>query len=210
MQGYEIIAGERRVRASKQAGLKTIPAIIKNFSDNEMMQIALLENLQRENLNAIEEAKAIKKIQESLNLTQEEVAKKLSKSRSHVTNMLGLLKLPDLVQKQIEDDKISMAHARVLSKLEDEKQIEKLSKQIEEEKISVRTLEEMTKSKEEYKRAKEIKRRPKNNEYNYIQEELSDKFGTKVKINNNKLEIKFVNSKDLERILEIMNIKIEG
>ena len=124
IKGYEIIAGERRVKASQLAGLETIPAIIRDFTDSEMMEIALLENLQRENLNSIEEATAYKKLLDSLNVTQEELAKRLGKSRSHITNMLGLLGLPDEVKSLISEDKISMSHARVLSKIDDKEKID--------------------------------------------------------------------------------------
>jgi ParB family chromosome partitioning protein len=110
IRGYEIIAGERRVRASKKAGLKTIPAIIRDFSDEQMMQIALLENLQRENLTAIEEATAYKDIISALQITQDDLARKIGKSRSHITNMLGLLKLPNDVQEMVLHNKISMGH----------------------------------------------------------------------------------------------------
>ena len=120
IKGYEIIAGERRVKASKLAGKETIPAIVRDFSDEDMMEIALLENLQRENLNAIEEANAYQKLLQNLNLTQEELALKLGKSRSHITNMLGLLSLPEKVKELISEEKISMSHARVLSKMKDE------------------------------------------------------------------------------------------
>ena len=118
VKGYEIVAGERRVKASIKAGLETIPAIIKDFSDEDMMQIALLENLQRENLSAIEEAKAYYDIINSLKITQDELAKRVGKSRSHITNMIGLLRLPLNVKKMINTKKITMGHARVLSKLE--------------------------------------------------------------------------------------------
>ena len=141
IKGYEIIAGERRYRASKIAGFETIPAIIRDFTDDEMMQISLLENLQRENLTAIEEAKAYKSIIEALGLTQDEFAKKIGKSRSYITNMLGLLKLPASVQDMVLYNKISMAHARVLSKLEDPKQIEALAEKVVSEGISVHSLE---------------------------------------------------------------------
>ena len=117
IKGYEIIAGERRVKASLMAGLTEIPAIVRDFNDTQMMEIALLENLQRENLTAIEEANAYKKLQDTLGLTQEQLANRLGKSRSHVTNMLGLLNLPETIQSDINDKKITMGHARVLSKL---------------------------------------------------------------------------------------------
>lgn len=209
VKGYEIIAGERRFRASKLAGLKTIPAIIKDFSDDEMMQISLLENLQRENLTAIEEAKAYKNIIESLNITQEELSKKIGKSRSYITNMLGLLKLPISVQDMVLYGKISMGHARVLSKLEDANQIEELADKIISDGISVHALEELV-TPSEYKRAvKNNKIRVNDNEYKYIEKDLKEKLGTNVKINNNKLVIKFSSVQDLNRILEIMNISID-
>ena len=209
IKGYEIIAGERRYRASKIAGLETIPAIIRDFTDDEMMQISLLENLQRENLTAIEEAKAYKSIIEALCLTQDEFAKKIGKSRSYITNMLGLLKLPASVQDMVLYNKISMAHARVLSKLEDPKQIEALAEKVVSEGISVHSLEELTQGNEYKKSVKVVKNKTDNSEYKYIEKDLKEKLGTSVKINNNKLVIKFSNVQDLNRILEIMNISID-
>jgi ParB family chromosome partitioning protein len=208
IKGYEIIAGERRVKASALAGLETIPAIIRNFTDEEMMQIALLENLQRENLNAIEEANAYKAMIDSLGITQEELSKKLGKSRSHVTNMIGLLRLPNNVQDLVLHGKISMGHARVLSKLSDDEKVENLAGRIIKEDLSVRALESLASTEE-----KEIKnKRPKikNNQYSYVEETLREKLGTKVTIDNHKVQISFVNDKDLERLLELLNIKIEG
>ena len=205
IKGYEIIAGERRFRASKLAGLETIPAIVKDFSDEEMMQIALLENLQRENLTSIEEAKAYKSIIESMNITQDELAKKVGKSRSHVTNILGLLKLPASVQDMVLYNKLSMGHARVLSKLDDPKTIEDLAQRVITEDLSVRKLESIVYDNEE----KEVKtKKSSNNEYKYMEDFLKEKLGTNVKINNNKISIKFSNVQDLNRILEIMNIDI--
>ena len=205
IKGYEIIAGERRFRASKLAGMQTIPAIVKDFSDEEMMQIALLENLQRENLTSIEEAKAYKSIIESMNITQDELAKKVGKSRSHVTNILGLLKLPASVQDMVLYNKLSMGHARVLSKLDDPKTIEDLAQRVITEDLSVRKLESLVYDNEE----KEVKtRKNTNNEYKYMENFLKEKLGTNVKINNNKISIKFSNVQDLNRILEIMNIDI--
>lgn len=209
IKGYEIIAGERRVKAAKMAGLTDIPAIIRDFNDQEMMEIALLENLQREDLNAIEEANAYKKLQENLNITQEELAKRLGKSRSHITNMLGLLTLPENIQLDIQNKEISMAHARVLSKLNDKEQQKELVNKIKTEKISVHELEDLTSS-EQYTRKNKIKKASKSNEYKYLEDELSDKLGTKVKIKNNKLEIYFANTNDLNRILEIMNMESDN
>lgn len=209
IKGYDIVAGERRVKASKMAGLKTIPAVIRDFSDEQMMQIALLENLQRENLTAIEEANAYKDIIDALQITQEDLARKIGKSRSHVTNMLGLLRLSKSVQDMILTNKISMGHARVLSKLEDNDQIEKLANEIVDNNMSVRELENKVNS--SYKRISTVNKRSKisNNEYKYIEQVLEEKLGTKVRVSNNKLLINYSSNADLNRILEIMNINIE-
>ncbi|MGN1355938.1 MAG: ParB/RepB/Spo0J family partition protein [Bacilli bacterium] len=209
IKGYEIIAGERRVKASKLAGLDEIPAIIRDFSDDEMMEIALLENLQRENLNAIEEANAYKKLLETSELTQEQLSNRLGKSRSHITNMIGLLNLPEEVQKLLSNKEISAGHARIISKLEDEEQQISLAQKVVDEGLSVRQLEDITHSNEKFLRVHEIKRKPKetNSEYMYLQEELCEKLGTKVKIKTNKIEISFVNGNDLNRLLEIMNLE---
>ena len=208
IKGYEIIAGERRVKASLMAGLTEIPAIIRDFNDTQMMEIALLENLQRENLTAIEEATAYKKLQETLGLTQEELAKRLGKSRSHITNMLGLLSLPSSIQDDVSSKKISMGHARVLSKLEDEGQQQELVEKIVDEGISVRELEELTKEPTIIKTNPQKTRVKTDSEYGYLQEELSEKLGTKVVIKKNKLEISFVNGNDLNRLLEYMHIEV--
>ncbi len=208
IKGYEIIAGERRVKASILAGLEEIPAIIRDFNDTQMMEIALLENLQRENLNAIEEATAYKKLQETLTLTQEELAKRLGKSRSHITNMLGILSLPESIQKEITNNNISMGHARVLSKLSDEKQQQELVEKIINDGISVRKLEEYTQEPQIAKTNPQKPRTKEPNEYSYLQEELSEKLGTKVVIKKNKIEISFVNGNDLNRLLDYMNIQV--
>ena len=169
IKGYEIIAGERRVKASLLAGLEEIPAIVKDFNDTEMMEIALLENLQRENLTAIEEAQAYKKLQETLALTQEELSKRLGKSRSHITNMLGILTLPKEIQDQVNEKLISMGHARVLSKLDDEKQQKELALKVINEGLSVRNLEELTTSKEQFTRTHQITKHQSSNEYKYLE-----------------------------------------
>ena len=206
IKGYEIIAGERRYRASKLAGKETIPAIIRNFNDEQMMEIALLENLQRENLTSVEEAEAYKSLIEKLSLTQEELAKKVGKSRSYITNLLGLLNLPQNVKDMINENKISMAHARVLSKLEDNEEIVRLANKIVDEHISVRNLEEMSKE-QPYLKKHKTNRKKVENEYQYVEELLRDKFDTKIKIKDKKIEISFVNNADLNRILEILDIK---
>ena len=208
IKGYDLVAGERRVRASKLAGLETIPAIIKDFSDDMMREIALLENLQRENLTAIELAWAYKGIIDSLHITQEELANKLGKSRSNVTNVLGLLRLPKTVQDMVLEGKISMGHARELSKLEDKEQIISYAKKIVDEELSVRDIEKLTSASLD-KKINPINRDKKVNEYKYVEKELREILGTKVKIGNKKLEITFENNNDLDRILDIMNIKID-
>ena len=141
IKGYDLIAGERRLRATKLAGLKTIPAIVKNMTDEQMREIALLENLQREDLTAIELAWAYKDIIDSSNIKQDDLAHKLGKSRSHITNTLGLLRLPKEVQNMILDNKISMGHARVLSKLEDDDLIIEYANRVINDDLSVRDLE---------------------------------------------------------------------
>lgn len=208
IKGYNIIAGERRVKASKMAGLETIPAIVRDFSDAQMMQIALLENLQRENLTAIEEASAYREIINALQITQDDLAKKIGKSRSHVTNMLGLLRLPKPVQDLILTNQISMGHARVLSKLEDFDTIKDLAQKTIEEDLSVRDLEALVDT--SFKRNVELKPRERNSniEYKYIEQALDEKLGTKVKIVKNKIQIKFSSINDLNRILEILDIKL--
>lgn len=206
IKGYEIIAGERRVRASKIAGLKKIPAIIRNLDDEQMMEIALLENLQRENLSSIEEAIAYKSMIEKLSLTQDELAKKVGKSRSHITNILGLLRLPKEVQKMVASNQLSMGHARVLSKLEDDEKIIAMAHEIVDKKIPVRELEE--ESTQETKKVKiERKHKEVNNDYKYVEDLLRDLLDTKVKIKDKKVEISFTNVADLNRILEILNVK---
>ena len=205
IKGYEIIAGERRVRASKIAGLDKVPAIIRNLNDEQMMEIALLENLQRENLSAIEEAKAYKFMIDNLHLTQEQLSAKVGKSRSHVTNILGLLRLPNEVQEMVVSKKLSMGHARVLSKLESDEKIIEMAHEIVDKKIPVRNVEE--KSQENEKKVKNVRRRiPSRSEFAHIEEALKDKLDTKVKIKDNKLQISFTNVADLNRILEIINL----
>ncbi len=208
IKGYDLVAGERRLRASKLAGLETIPAIVKDFSDEEMREIALLENLQRENLTSIELAWAYKGIIDSLHIRQEDLAAKIGKSRSHVTNTLGLLRLPDDVQDMVLDNKLSMGHARVLSKIEDNDKIEELAKKVVNDNISVRDLENIS-STENVSKKVSINRKSKSNEYKYVENELKEVFGTKVKVDNKKIEIYFESSVDLTRILDIMNIKID-
>lgn len=205
IKGYEIIAGERRVRASKLAGKETIPAIVRDFTDEQMMEIALLENLQREGLNAIEEAEAYELMLNNLGITQEELSKKVGKSRSHITNILGLLRLPSEVQTMVINNDISMGHARVLSKFSDNDKILEMAKKIVDEKLPVRDIEDLSKDNKIEKKVK-IKRQN-DDEYKYAEEILRDKLDSKVKIKDHKIEISFNNSADLNRILEIINVE---
>lgn len=208
IKGYDLVAGERRVKASRLAGLETIPAIVKDYSDEMMREIALLENLQRENLTAIELARAYKGIIDSLHITQDELAIKIGKSRSSVTNILGLLRLPDSVQNMILDGKLSMGHARELSKLEDEDKILECAKNILEHNLSVRDIENLSKE-TDLKKKNPVVRNNKANEYDYIERELRELFGTRVKISNKKIEISFSDNSDLDRILDIINVKFD-
>ncbi len=205
VRGYEIIAGERRVKASRMAGLTKIPAIVRDFTDSDMMEIALLENLQRENLNSIEEASAYKKLIDTLNITQDELAKRLGKSRSHITNMLGLLTLPEEVKNLISENKLSQSHARVLSKIDDKEKIDEFVDLILNKGLNVRQIEELSQGKDVTKKHK-INVTHKENEYSQLEDSISEKLGTRVKVKKNKIEISFTNNNDLNRILEIMNL----
>lgn len=208
IKGYDLIAGERRLRASKLAGQATIPAIVKDFSDEEMREISLLENIQRENLTAIELAWAYKGIIDNLDIRQEDLAKKIGKSRSHITNTLGLLNLPEDVQKMILNGEISMGHARVLSKMENNEEIEDLAEKVVKDNISVHDLEEISKT-EDIKKRVPITRRESRVDYSNIENEMREILGTKVKIDSKKISIYFENISDLNRLLEIMNIEIK-
>ncbi len=211
IKGYELVAGERRLKASKIAGLNEIPAIIKEFTDQEMMEIALIENIQREDLNAIDEANSVLNIIKLRGITQEEFATKFGKSRSYVTNLLGLLNLPENIQSMVINKEISPSHARVLSKLSDKEQIEALAKKIIKERLNVRDLENLVNKDDVAKRMPILKNNNNDNvnsKYKMYENVISDKIGNKVRISKNKIEISFDSDKDLERIMEILNIEI--
>ena len=210
IKGYELIAGERRTRAARLAGLETIPAIIRDFNDQEMMEVALLENIQREDLNPIEEAQAYQNIINLEKFTQEEFAKKFGKSRSYVTNMLGLLKLPENVKESVKKKNLSMGHARALSKLEDNEKVEDLADLVVKESLSVRKLEEIIQEENLPKKQTQVRvHETKNIRASIYERLMREKVGTKVKINAKKIEIPYDSEKDLERILEILGIRIE-
>lgn len=208
LRGYDLIAGERRLRASRIAGLTKIPAIVKEFTDDEMREISLLENIQRENLTAIELAWAYKGIIDNLDIRQEDLAQKIGKSRSHVTNTLGLLNLPRNVQEMILNGDISMGHARVLSKMDNDDEVIKLANRIVHENMSVHELENISK-KEDIKKRVLINKRKRDYNYSHIEGEMREILGTNVKIDEKKISIYFENVNDLNRILEIMNIDIK-
>lgn len=210
IKGYELVAGERRTRAARLAGLKNIPAIIKEFNDIEMMEIALIENIERENLNPIEEARAYENILKINNITQEELAQKFSKSRSYITNMLGLLTLPDMVVKLVESKELSMGHARALSKLEDPKKIEELAVKIVRDDLSVRDTEKMIHALDLPKKHSINRNSTYDIRYSIYENLCREKLGVKVKINNKKIEIPYKDEEELARILEELNINIEG
>ncbi len=209
IHGYELVAGERRCKASKMAGLETVPAIVKDFSDQEMMDIAILENIQREDLSAIELAEGFEKYIASTGMTQEEVAVKFGKSRSYITNLLGLLKLPKTVRDQINTKEISPSHARVLSKLNDADLINKLANRIVKEDLSVRELEKISMADELPKRQPVVRTQSRPYLYNSYENILRDKLGVKVVITKGKITIPFDSDADLARIFEILNVELD-
>ena len=206
---YEIIAGERRWRAAKLAGLKEVPAIVKEYTDQEIVEIALIENIQRENLNPIEEAMAFKRLLNEFSLRQDEVAERVSKSRTAVTNSMRLLKLNEKVQQMIIDEMISTGHARALLAIDDEEQQYALANKIFDEKLSVRDTEKLIKELKNPK--KEKTKKVVKNEFIYkdSEEKIKSVMGTKVNINqkNNgkgKIEIEYYSEQEFERIFDLL------
>lgn len=206
---YEIIAGERRWRAAKMAGLKEVPVIIREYTDQEVVEIALIENIQRENLNPIEEAMAYKRLLEEFSLKQDEVAERVSKSRTAVTNSMRLLKLNDKVQQMIVDDMISTGHARALLAIEDEKEQYLIAMRIFDEKLSVRDVEKLVKSLKNPKKVKEKTKIEHMFLYEDLQEKMKSAIGTKVIVSpkangKGKIEIEYYSEGDLERIFDLI------
>lgn len=203
IQGYDLIAGERRLRASKLAGLKDIPAIIVDFDDQEMMEIALLENIQREDLNVIEEAKAYEKLIQRLGYTQEQLAHRVGKSREHITNLLRLLKLPEDVQEYVVSKQLSMGHVRALLGLKTEANMRKVAKQAIAQGLSVRKVEQIVKDTNNKKTIE----KPKEDIYvKAAKEKLQEFFQTSVSISKNAISIHYENKEDLNRVLELLNL----
>ena len=210
---YEIIAGERRWRAAKIAGIKEVPVIIKEYTDQEIVEIGLIENIQRENLNPIEEAMAYKRLLEEFNLKQDEVAERVSKSRTAVTNSMRLLKLDSKVQQMIIDDMITTGHARALLAIDDPELQYTLASQIFDEKLSVRETEKLVKEIKNPKKPKEKKVVENSFIYRDLENKMKDIFGTKVSISSKgkgkgKIEIEYYSDDELEQMFEmIMSIK---
>ncbi|MBR3168265.1 MAG: ParB/RepB/Spo0J family partition protein [Erysipelotrichaceae bacterium] len=202
IDGYELIAGERRLRASKLAGKEDIPAIVVEFSDQEMMEISLLENIQREDLNAVEEAAAYSQLIEKIGYTQEELAKHIGKSRTHITNMLRLLRLPDDIKEKVRSGKLSYGQARTLLAAEDEEKMHELAERAVREGLSVRDLEKLVSEKPAEKKKKEVRRNP---YYEDVRSRLEKQFGTGVEVKKNKMVIYYNSDEDLNRILEKMS-----
>jgi len=212
IKGYIIIAGERRFRASKRAGVLTIPAIVREYSDDLMMQHALIENLQREDLNPIEEAKSYKLIMQKLDLTQEKFAEKIGKSRTYVTNMMRLLNLPEFVTDAIEERAISMGHAKILAGLKDEEKVLKFAMLIKEKQISVRELEELLKNEVKPNHGKSKQKVTENKQLKMLESNLNTYFGTKVNVKDKggkgQIVINYLSVEDLNRLLDIMGIDV--
>lgn len=206
---YEIIAGERRWRAAKLAGVKEVPVIEKEYTDQEILEIGLIENIQRENLNPIEEAIAYKRLLEEFNLKQDEVAERVSKSRTAVTNSMRLLKLSDKVQQMIIDDMISTGHARALLAIDDPELQYTLANKIFDEKLSVRETEKLVKEIKNPKKPKEKKPVAKSFIYQDLEEKMKSVFGTKVSIaskgkGKGKIEIEYYSDDELEHLFDMM------
>lgn len=201
-KGYELIAGERRLRASKKAKLKEIASIVVDFDDAQMMEIAVIENVQREDLNVIEEAMAYASLIDKLGLTQEEVSKRVSKSRSHITNLLRLLKLPRSVQEMVSSNQLTMGHVRPLVTLDSPKEIERLAQEMYERKLSVREAEKLVNHEE---KPKPETAKP-NKDYDYARKLFETKLQTRVAVDNHKVTISFSDDDDLNRILEALDL----
>lgn len=210
IKGYEIVVGERRFRAAKEAKLETVPAVVREFSEQQMMELAVLENLQREDLNPIEEGLAYQTLMEKLKLTQEEVAKRLGKSRPHVANHIRLLSLPPAIQELISEGKITMGHGRALLGLRQKAKLPAVVEKVIKESLNVRQLEKWIQQLNENV-SRETKKQEQKKDVFIVEREhsLRERFGTNVHIKQNKnkgkIEIEFFSQEDLERILELLD-----
>lgn len=212
VQGYYIVVGERRFRASKLAGLTEVPAIIKELSDEDMMELAIIENLQREDLNAIEEAESYKKMMTDLNITQQEVARRLGKSRPYIANMLRLLQLPKNVAQMVQHGALSSAHGRTLLTLKDASKIKKTAKQAAQESWSVRYLEEYVNGLVSKDISRKVDKETKESKPKMIQQQerfLKKQYGAKVDIstskNVGKITFEFKSEAELKRLIRQLN-----
>lgn len=216
VKGYEIIVGERRVRASRLAGKESIPAIVREFDEQAMIEIAVIENLQREDLSPLEEAEAYQMMSDKLKLTQAQVAERVGKSRPYIANYLRLLTLPEDVKLLLRNGDLTMGQARTLLGLKDQKQMSELAKRVVQDGITVRQLEQLVQQMTEPTETKEKKKRQKIAKPSYIlesEERLMDRFGTSVQITpkgeQGKIEIEYLSPNDLDRILELLNVEFD-
>lgn len=210
---YEIIAGERRFRAAKLAGLKEVPAIVKEMTEQQMMEVAILENLQREDLTPIEEAEAYSSLIDNLNFTQDALAKRLGKSRPHIANHIRLLQLPEDVRQLMNEGVLSMGHGRALLGLKDKGRIAEVAQKVIAQSLNVRQLESLVHQVNEGV-SHETKEKVKKDIFVQATEsQLREYFGTSVQVkkqkNKGKIEIEFYSEDDLERILDILNVKLD-
>lgn len=205
VQGYEIVAGERRFRAASIVGLPDVPAIIVEFTDQQMMEIALLENIQREDLNAIEEAQAYATMMKKLKLTQEELSRRVGKSRAHIANTVRLLKMPKKMQDYVLDGQLTMGHIKPLITIDEKKALEVAQKAIDQQ-LSVREVEDIVKGIKLQAARIAKPKEPKPKEYVYVEGLLRKKYRTKIKVADNSITIKYTDTKDLNRILELMGV----
>ncbi len=206
IKGYELIAGERRWRAAKMANLETVPCVVVDFSDSQMMEISILENIQRENLNSIEEAAAYKNLMEKLEYTQEKLAKRVGKTREYIANILRLLNLPKAVQDLIVNNKLTMSHARPLLGLNNSDLIYDVALKIIDEKLSVRQVEKLVKEINETNKPHKKKEKETDPNLVYVKDLIENKLQTKVSVDNKQVVIKYNDDNDLNRILEILGI----
>lgn len=209
IKGYEIVAGERRFRAAKEANLETVPAVIRGLTDQQMMELALLENLQREDLTPMEEASAYQMLMDELKITQDQLAKRLGKSRPHIANHIRLLSLPEDIQQLISNGTLSMGHGRTLLGLKDKTKIQNVVKQIEKDGLNVRQLEQLIQRiNQNVSRETKQDKKEKNIFFQEQESLLRDHFGTSVKIRKSskkgKIEIDFFSEEDLQRILDLL------
>ncbi|MGX7141382.1 ParB/RepB/Spo0J family partition protein [Facklamia languida] len=213
IKGYELIAGERRVRASRLAGKETIPAIIRDLDEEAMIEIAVIENLQREDLSPLEEAEAYNMLMETLNLTQADVAERIGKSRPYIANYLRLLQLPDPIKAFVNEDKLSMGQARTILGLKEKQQMIKVAQRVVKDHLTVRQLEELVQT---YNQTQPVKKKPnkptkKPAFIRDLEQKMEEKFGTTTTIvskgDKGKIQIEYVSDADLTRILEILEIQ---